>query len=135
MFPRFEGQSPGLHGPVDRVYGYLEGFPALDLFRRPAFLEPSPEKGLQLFVLQLEGWPTAFAAQTIELVCLVGTVGSFDEITPELPADRRRASAQGTGNLSDSVSLSTKTQYTFSLCCCKMIATHGCQSPSLFVLS
>ena len=75
---------------------------------------------MQLFVLQLEGWPTAFAAQTIELVCLVGTVGSFDEITPELPADRRRASAQGTGNLADSISLSTKTQYTFSLCCCKM---------------
>ena len=120
MFPRFEGQSPGLHGPVDRVYGYLEGFPALDLFRRPAFLEPSPEKGLQLFVLQLEGRPAAFATQTIELVCLVGTVGSLDEITPELPADRRWTSVQSTGNLADSVSLSTKTQYTFSLCCCKM---------------
>ena len=95
MFPRFEGQSPGLHGPVDRVYGYLEGFPALDLFRRPAFLEPSPKKGLQLFVLQLEGLPAAFAAQTIEFVCLVGTVGSFDEITPELPADRPKDSGSG----------------------------------------
>ena len=70
MFPRFEGQSPGLHGPVDRVYGYLEGFPAFDLFRRPAFFEPSSENGLQLFVLQFEGRPAAFAAQAIELVCL-----------------------------------------------------------------
>ena len=135
MFPRFKGQSPGLHGPVDRVYGYIKGFPALDLFRRPAFLEPSPEKGLQLFVLQLEGRPAAFAAQTIELVCLVGAAGAPDGIAPKLSADRLWASVQGSGNLADSVSLSTKTQYTFSLCCCKMVATHGCQSPSLFVLS
>ena len=78
---------------------------------------------MQLFVLQLEGWPAAFAAQTIELVCLVGTIGSLDEITPELPEDRRWTSAQGTGNLADSISLCTKNQYTFSLCCCKMVAT------------
>ena len=43
---------------------------------------------MQLFVLQLEGRPAAFATQTIKLVCLVGTVGSLDEITPEFPEDR-----------------------------------------------
>ena len=43
---------------------------------------------------------------------------------PEPPEDHRWTSAQGTGNLSDSVSLSTKAQYTFSFCCCKMVATH-----------
>ena len=87
MFPCFKRQPPGLHSPVDGVYGHLEGFPALDLFWRPAFFKSSLEKGLQLFVIQLEGWPAAFAAQTVELVRLVGTVGSFDEVTPELPAD------------------------------------------------
>jgi len=75
----------------------------------------------------------AFAAQTVELVRFMGTVGSFDEVTPELPTDRRWTSVQGIGDLADSAALSTKTQYTFSLCCCKMVATHGCQSPSLFV--
>ena len=92
---RFKGQSPGLHGPADRVYGYLEGFPALDPFRRPALLGPSPETGRQRFVLQREGRPTAFSVQTLELVLLVGTVGAFDGISPELPADRRGTSVQG----------------------------------------
>lgn len=91
------------------------------------------EKGLQCFVLQFEGRPTAFAAQTVELVRLVGAVGSLDEVTPEFPADRRGTSVQGTGNLSDPASLRTKAQYTFSLCCYKMVATYKCQSPSLFV--
>ena len=117
---RFKKQSPGLHGPADRVYGYLEGFPALDPFRRPALLGPSPETGRQRFVLQREGRPAAFAAQTLELVLLVGTVGAFDEISPELPADRRGTSVQGTGDLSGPVFLSTKVRYTFSFCCCKM---------------
>ena len=87
MLSRFKGQPPRLHGPVDGVYGYLEGFPTLDLFWRPAFFKPSLEKGLQFFVLQLEGWSATFAAQTVELVRLVGAVGSSDEVTPELPAD------------------------------------------------
>ncbi len=104
---RFKGQSPGLHGPVDRVYGYLEGFPALDPFRRPALLEPSPETGRQRFVLQREGRPTAFSVQTLELVLLVGTVGAFDGISPELPADRRGTSVQGAGDPSEPASLST----------------------------
>ena len=87
MLSRFEGQPPGLHSPVNRGYGYLKGFPALDLLWRPAFFKSSLEKGLQFFVRQLEGWPAAFAAQTVELVRFMGTVGSFDEVTPELPAD------------------------------------------------
>ena len=93
MFPCFKGQASGLHGPVDRGYGYCKGFPALDLFRRPALFDPSLEKGLQLFVLQLEGRPAMLAAQTIEPVCLVGTAGSPDEMTTKLSADRRRAPA------------------------------------------
>ena len=47
MFPCVKGQAPG---------------------------KPGLEQGLQLFVLQLEGQLTALAAQTIELVCLVGTL-------------------------------------------------------------
>jgi len=46
MFFRFEGQAPGLHGPVNRGDGYCKGFPALDLFRQPAFFKPSLKKGL-----------------------------------------------------------------------------------------
>ena len=76
MFPCFKGQAPGLHGPVDGGDGYCKGFPAPDLFRRPALFEPGLEKGLQCLVLQLESRPAALAAQTIELVCLVGTAGS-----------------------------------------------------------
>ena len=74
MFPCFKGQARGLHGPVDGGDGYCKGFPAPDLLRRPAILEPGLEKGLQCFILQLEGQLTALAAQTIELVCLVGTL-------------------------------------------------------------
>ena len=78
----------------------------------------------QSFVFQLEGRPTAFTTQTIEFTGFMGAVGSLDEITLEFPADCRRASVQGSGNLSYSLSLSTKAQYTFSFCCCKMVATH-----------
>ena len=117
---RFKGQSPGFHGPIDRGYGYLKGLSALDLFRRPAFFETRLQNLPQSFVVQLEGRSTAFAAQTIELVCLVGAVGSLDEIALEFPADRRGTSVQGTGDLSGPVFLSTKVQYTFSFCCCKM---------------
>ena len=133
VFSRLKGQSTGFHGTIDRGYGYLKGFSALDLLRRPAFFETRLQNLPQSFVVQLEGRPTAFTTQTIELAGFVCTVGSLDEIALEFPADRRRASVQGSGNLSDSVSPSTKAQYTFSLCCCKMRATHGCQSPSLFV--
>ena len=37
-------------------------------------------------------------------------------------------------DLADSVSLNTKTQYTFSLCCCKVVVAYGCRSPSLIAL-
>jgi len=84
MFPCIKGQAPGLHGPVDGGNGYYKGFPAPDLFRRPALFEPGLEKGLQCLVLQPESQPAALAAQTIELLCLVGTAGTPDEITPKL---------------------------------------------------
>ena len=87
----------------------------------PALFESGLEQGLQCFVLQLESRPAALAAQTIELVCLVGTAGTPDGIAPKLSADRRRASVQGSGDLADSAVLSTKTQYTFPLCCGKML--------------
>ncbi len=135
MFPCVKGQAPELHGPVDGGDGYCKGFPAPDLFWRPALLKPGLEQGLQCLVLQPESLPAALAAQTIELVCLVGTAGAPDGIAPKLSADRRRASVQGSGNLADSAALSTKTQYTFPFCCCKMRATHRCQSPSLFMLA
>ena len=134
VFSRLKGQSTGFHGPIDRGYGYLKGLSALDLFWRPAFFKTRLQNLPQSFVFQLEGRPTAFTTQTIEFTGFVGTVGSLDEIALEFPADCRRTSIQGSGNLSYSVSLSTKAQYTFSFCCCKMVATHGCQSPSLFVL-
>ena len=84
MFPCVKGQAPELHGPVDGADGYCKGFPAPDLFRRPALLKPGLEKGLQCLVLQPESRPAALAAQTIELVCLVGTAGSLGDCAEAL---------------------------------------------------
>ena len=124
VFSRLKGQSTGFHGTIDGSYGYLKGFSALDLLRRPAFFKTRLQHLPQSFVVQLKGRPTAFTTQTIEFTGFMGAVGSLDEITLEFPADCRRASVQGSGNLSYSLSLSTKAQYTFSFCCCKMVATH-----------
>ena len=112
MSSRFKGQSPGLHGSVDRVYGYLEGFPALDPFQQPALLGPNPETGRQRFVLQREGRPAAFAAQTLELVLL--SLSSSWALSAPLTRFRRSSLPiieglrfRGAGDPSEPASLST----------------------------